>query len=134
MIQSIISSTSAYASTFGTVTDLTAADTPGQWVYSQIVSTSGFGEGDLVIAVVSGQGEYKVNAGDWTALPGTFNNGDFLFARTLVPTRADVQRTTVYLIDDTNDTFVVTTGAGVAGSFENYTDSENYTDGENYVD
>ena len=132
-ISSIISTTNPYYTTFGSVSDLDAADNPGEWCYSRVVAAIGYTDGDT-ISVTSGDGEYRVNSGNWTGEDGTFNNGDFLFARAPIPTDIDISSTTTFTVGSGSDTFIGTTGEYTGGNFDHYTDEENYTDGENYVD
>lgn len=108
---SILSSVLPGNPTFGEVTGLTASTEPGSYVYSQVRYTTGYGEGESIV-VISGLGEYRINKGDWTSSNGTFNNGDFIFARTQIPTESNKTMTTTYNLGGDTDTFIVSTGTG----------------------
>ena len=115
-----------YPSTFGEITDLTKADEVGQYVYSRAIVPAGEGG---AISVLDGPGSYKINDGDWTALPGVYQGGDFLFARTQIPTQDNVTTVTTFNIG----TFTVSTGTTVVPtSFDNYTGENNYDETDHY--
>lgn len=118
IIQSIVSADNPYYSTFGEVTGQTAVTWVSEieYTYSRTVCAIGYGD-DVVISVTSGNGEYRVNKGEWTSEDGTFSGGDFIFARTATPTMDNVEDVTTFSLDGDVDTFTVNTMQGFPFTF-----------------
>ena len=115
IIRSILSADNPYYATFGVVRDEAVAVWVDEMIYTYSRSVCAIGYGtDVPISVVSGNGEYRINSGEWTAEAGTFSGGDFIFARLPTPTREAVEVVTTFSIDGVADTFKVSTVGWVA--------------------
>jgi len=109
---SIISATGPYDQTFGEMLDLVKAADIDEFVYSRAVCVIGITD-ESDIKIVSGNGSYKINSGDWTGLDGVINNGDFVFARIPRPTESNTGSLTEFSIGGSSYIFFVSTAGYV---------------------
>ncbi len=79
---------------------------PGAWIISKSVALAGI-VGASPISVVGG--EYQINSGHFTAVPGIVRNGDVLLLRAYSSTTSGSTVNAVLSVGNVSDTFSVTT-------------------------